>query len=92
MSVRLSIFPPAAWAGVHPPENWTGLTVLDRAPAHGLPAASAFWHERTHAVESELERRHGDQPAWRTAEAQSGRIGHLLKQGQLQSQVLLLQR
>jgi SAM-dependent methyltransferase len=69
-----------------------GLTVLDRAPAHDLPAASAFWHERTHAVESELERRHGSSPAWRTAEAQSGRIGHLLKQGQLQSQVLLLQR
>ena len=69
-----------------------GLTVLDRAPAHDLPAASAFWHERTPAVESELEHRHGASPAWRTAEAQSGRIGRLLKQGQLQSQVLLLER
>ena len=68
------------------------LTVLDRAPAHDLPAASAFWHERTHTVGAELEHRHGASPAWRTAEAQSARIGRLLKQGQLQSQVLLLQR
>jgi hypothetical protein len=68
------------------------LTVLDRVATADLSAASAFWHERTSAVESELEHRHGASPAWRTAEAQSGRIGHLLKQGQLQSQVLLLQR
>ena len=66
-----------------------------RAEPHGpadLAAPSAFWHERTATVESELEHRHGTSPAWRTAEAQSGRIGRLLKQGQLQSQVLLLER
>jgi len=68
------------------------LTVLDRARPADLASAPAFWHERTSAVESELERRHGSSPAWRTAEAQSGRIGHLLKQGQLQSEVLLLHR
>ncbi len=68
------------------------LAVLDRMATADLSAASAFWQERAATVESELEHRHGASPAWRTAEAQSGRIGHLLKQGQLQSQVLLLER
>jgi hypothetical protein len=68
------------------------LPVLDRMATHDLPSPSASWQERTHAVESELERRHGQDPAWRTAEAQSGRIGHLLRQGQLESQLILLQR
>jgi SAM-dependent methyltransferase len=69
-----------------------GLAVLDRALTADLPAAPASWQQRTQAVESELERRHGHQPAWRTAEDQSHRIGRLLAQGQLQAQVLLLQR
>ena len=68
------------------------LTVLDRAVAHDLPSPPAGWRERLDAVESELERRHGRNPAWRTAEEQSHRIGHLLHQGELQAQVLLLQR
>ncbi len=68
------------------------LTVLDRAATADLSAASASWQERSAAVESELERRRGSSPAWRTAEAQSGRIGRLLKQGQLQSHLLLLER
>jgi SAM-dependent methyltransferase len=69
-----------------------GLTVLDRALAADLPAPSASWHERTQAVESELARRHRDHPAWRTAEEQHHRIGHLLRQSQVQAQVLVLQR
>jgi SAM-dependent methyltransferase len=69
-----------------------GLAILDRAATADLPAASPSWHERAQAVESELERRYGQHPAWRTAEAQSERIRHLLHRGQLQSQVLLLHR
>ncbi|HEX3750527.1 MAG TPA: class I SAM-dependent methyltransferase, partial [Streptosporangiaceae bacterium] len=69
-----------------------GLAVLDRALASDLPPAPAAWHERTQTVESELERRHAHHPAWRTAQEQHHRIGHLLTQGQLQAQVLLLQR
>ena len=69
-----------------------GLTVLDRAATGDLPSPPAGWRERLDAVESELERRHGRNPAWRTAEEQSHRIGHLLHQGELQAQVLLLQR
>jgi SAM-dependent methyltransferase len=69
-----------------------GLAVLDRALAADLPAPSASWHQRTQAVESELQRRHADHPAWRTAEDQHHRIAHLLTRGQLQAQVLLLHR
>jgi SAM-dependent methyltransferase len=69
-----------------------GLTVLDRTPTADLPPSAADWQERTGTVESELDRRHGRNPAWLTAEEQSARIGHLLKQGELQSQVLILSR
>ena len=69
-----------------------GLTVLDCALAADLPTAPVSWHQRTEAVESELERRHAGDPVWRIAEDQHHRIGHLLTRGQLQAQVLLLQR
>jgi SAM-dependent methyltransferase len=69
-----------------------GLAVLDRALTADLPAPSPSWHQRTQAVESELQRRHASHPAWRTAEDQHHRIAHLLTQGQLQAQVLLLHR
>jgi hypothetical protein len=69
-----------------------GLTVLDRAVTSDLPSPPAQWRERLDAVESELERRYGQNPAWQIAEAQSHRIGHLLHRGELQAQVLLLQR
>jgi SAM-dependent methyltransferase len=69
-----------------------GLAISDRALAADLPAAPAAWHQRTQAVESELERRHASHPAWRIAEDQHHRIGHLLACGQLQAQVLMLYR
>jgi SAM-dependent methyltransferase len=69
-----------------------GLAVLDRASTAGLPSPSAPWRERAGAAESELDRRYGRHPAWRTAEEQSARIGHLLHQDQLESQVLVLGR
>jgi SAM-dependent methyltransferase len=69
-----------------------GLAVLDRALTADLPAPSPSWHQRTQAVESELQRRHASHPAWRIAEDQHHRIGHLLASGQLQAQVRLLSR
>jgi hypothetical protein len=41
------------------------------------------WKERAEAVEHEVERRHGDDPAFRQAEEQSGRVGRLLADGAL---------
>jgi SAM-dependent methyltransferase len=69
-----------------------GLSERDRASTADLPSSSPSWRDRTGAVESALDRRHGQDPAWRTAEDQSARIGHLLQEGQLQSQVLILSR
>jgi SAM-dependent methyltransferase len=67
-----------------------GLTVLDRRTATDLPPHPPQWQQRLDAVESELRRRHGRQAAWRTADDQSARIGHLLDQGQLETQLLLV--
>jgi len=67
-----------------------GLTVLDRRTASDLPPHPPQWQQRLDAVESELQRRHGRQAAWRTADNQSARIGHLLDQGQLETQLLLV--
>ena len=41
------------------------------------------WDERAEAVEAEVARRHGDDPALRQAEEQSGRVGRLLSDGAL---------
>jgi SAM-dependent methyltransferase len=69
-----------------------GLALLDRQATGALPSHPPQWQQRLDTVEAELQRRHGQDPAWRTAEDQSARIGHLLGQGQLESQLLLLAR
>lgn len=43
------------------------------------------WTERADAVEAEVARRHGDDPAFREAEEQSGRVGRLLSDGSLRA-------
>jgi SAM-dependent methyltransferase len=43
------------------------------------------WTERADAVEAEIARRHGDHPAFRQAEEQSGRVGRLLADGALRA-------
>ena len=48
------------------------------------------WARRVEVVERELHRRYGHRPELITADEQSGRIGHLLRSGQLTSQVILL--
>lgn len=50
---------------------------------------SGEWRSRTDAVEAELKRRHGSDPAWRTAEEQSARIGELLEDGALSGRLLV---
>jgi SAM-dependent methyltransferase len=79
-------------AGLDAQLGEAGLSILDRQATGGLPPHPPQWQQRLDAVESELHRRHGQNPAWRTAEHQSARIGHLLHQGQIESQLLLLGR
>ena len=66
------------------------LRPLDQAGAGDLPEPSArTWQDRTEAVERELRRRYGDTPQLTEANEQSDRIGHLLRSGQLTSQVMV---
>jgi SAM-dependent methyltransferase len=67
-----------------------GLTVLDRAPEKELPSPSPHWREHINTVEAELDRRYQSNPAWTTAQEQHRRIGHLLKTGELEAQVVLV--
>ncbi len=69
-----------------------GLDVAAVADSEDMPAPPAGWHDRTEAVERELQRRFGSTPQLRTATEQSHRIGHLLRSGQLTSQILVLER
>ena len=58
-----------------------GLRVEDSASAADFAGAPPLWQQRAEEVEAELRRRHGDHPAWRTAERQSALIGELLASG-----------
>jgi SAM-dependent methyltransferase len=60
-----------------------GFTVINSAASADFAEAPAYWREHAEAVESELERRHHDHPAWRTAARQSKIIGRLLGEGDL---------
>jgi SAM-dependent methyltransferase len=69
-----------------------GLTVLDRAAETDLPSPSPPWREHIDAVEAELDRRYRSNPDWQTAQEQHHRIGRLLRDGELEAQVVLLSR
>jgi SAM-dependent methyltransferase len=69
-----------------------GLRIHDSASAADFAAAPPLWDERAAAVDAELERRHGDDPAWQVAERQSGTIGRLLGAGALTGTLLSLTR
>lgn len=60
-----------------------GLRTQDSASAADFAGLPPLWQERAAAVEAELERRHGDDPAWRVAGEQSAVIGRLLAAGDL---------
>jgi SAM-dependent methyltransferase len=68
------------------------LDVSAVADSQDMPAPPAGWQDRTTAVERELQRRYGSTPQLAAATEQSHRIGHLLRSGQLTSQILVLER
>ncbi len=70
----------------------TGLAEAGAADPVTLPEPSDRWQRRTAAVDDGLRRRFGDAPALVTAEEQSGRIGALLRSGDLASLVIRLHR
>jgi SAM-dependent methyltransferase len=61
-----------------------GFTVTDTAEAD-LGDSPPEWSERADAVEAEVARRHGDDPAFRKAAEQSRRVGRLLSDGALRA-------
>ena len=61
-----------------------GFTVEAAAEAD-LGDSPAEWQERADAVDAEIARRHGDDPAFRQAEEQSRRVGRLLSDGALRA-------
>jgi SAM-dependent methyltransferase len=60
-----------------------GLRIRDSATVSDFAGSPTSWRERAAAVEAELERRHGDDPTWRTAATQSELIGGLLTDQEL---------
>jgi SAM-dependent methyltransferase len=58
---------------------------LEDSTAADLADSPAEWTERADAVEAEVARRHGEDPAFRQAEEQSGRVGRLLSDGGLRA-------
>ena len=87
---RVTISPP--WPDWTLSSGRLAVAILDRQATGALPSHPPRWQQRLDTVESELRRRHGQNPAWRTAEDQSARIGRLLRDGQIESQLLLLSR
>lgn len=67
----------------------TGWSATSRRSAAELPAADPNFQELADAVDAELERRHADDPVWRTAAEQSAIIGKLLSSGQIVGQIVI---
>ena len=66
------------------------LEVFDSATTGDYAGGPSLWQERVDAVDAELERRHGADPAWQTASRQAALIGRLLERGELVGTVLTL--
>ncbi|MFL6026773.1 MAG: class I SAM-dependent methyltransferase [Friedmanniella sp.] len=60
-----------------------GLVVENSASATDFAGTPPLWQQHAAEVETELERRHGDDPAWQVAGEQSAVIGRLLAAGEL---------
>ena len=54
---------------------------LEESADADLSASPPWWSERADAVEAEIARRHGHDPAFQQAQEQSGRVGRLLQRG-----------
>lgn len=66
-----------------------GLVVENSGSASDFAGLPLHWREHADAVDAELERRHGADPAWQTAEQQSAVIGRLLGAGDLAGTLLV---
>jgi hypothetical protein len=66
------------------------LTVEDSGHLADFAAAPALWQEQADTVEAELERRHGTDERFRTAERQAGRIGRLIAEGEVRGTMLVV--
>lgn len=90
---------------VEPPEGNTFLTgealdellegaslrVLNSGWTEHFAAFPADWEDVMARVQTELERRHGEDPRWQAAEDQSSRIGSLLEVGEVRGRMLVLE-
>ena len=61
-----------------------GFSIEDSADAD-LADSPQEWTERAAAVDAEVERRHGDDPAFRQAQENARRVGRLLSAGELRA-------
>jgi SAM-dependent methyltransferase len=68
-----------------------GLQIQNSASATDFAGAPPLWREHADAVEAELERRHGDDQAWKVAGQQSALIGRLLAAGDLVGTLVVAQ-
>ncbi|MCZ2804554.1 methyltransferase domain-containing protein [Modestobacter sp. VKM Ac-2983] len=64
-----------------------GFSVTGRADAD-LADSPPEWQQRADAVDAEVQRRHGEDPAWAQAQEQSRRVGRLLGSGALRPRLL----
>jgi SAM-dependent methyltransferase len=67
-----------------------GLRVEDSGQLADFAATPPLWQEQTNAVEAELERRHGADERFRTAQRQAGRIGRLIAGGEVRGTLLVV--
>ncbi|GAA3575732.1 class I SAM-dependent methyltransferase [Microlunatus spumicola] len=67
-----------------------GLVVEQSGQLADFAGTPPLWQEQAAAVEAELERRHGSDERFRTAERQSGRIGRLIARGDVRGTMLVV--
>ena len=70
----------------------SGFDVAARQDIDDLPADPDDWSRRSDAVVELIERRHGSDDAWRTAQRQSEAFGRLLGDGRVRGVLLALRR
>jgi SAM-dependent methyltransferase len=69
-----------------------GLRAVDQHAEAALAAEPPDWRERQADVEREIERRHGQQREWHTAQHQSQAIARLLRDGDVVGHLLVVAR
>lgn len=67
-----------------------GLVVEQSGHLGDFAATPRHWRRWADEVDAELERRHGSDGRWRTAERQSGRIGRLIARGEVSGTMLVV--